>query len=198
VDAANAILVGAALIASVTFAAWLQPPLGYSAFFGSASMEVGAPSPSGIYPSFVSVAGHPIMQIFWFFNSMSFFFAIATLMVGASAARPPKRGIFIGEVVRSLRASLSLAYILLTVSVGCVMGAFASAGFLVLPPIPKYMGNMGVTVGIGVTVVFLAWTSSKVLYVLKKIVRKILISSIMRKILCRRIQNKLWQWVDSR
>jgi hypothetical protein len=47
------------------------------------------------------------------------------------------------------------------------MGAFASAGFLVLPPIPKYMVNMGVTVGIGVTVVFLAWTSSKVLYVLK-------------------------------
>jgi hypothetical protein len=33
VDAANA---------SVTFAGWLQPPLGYSAFFGSASIEVGA------------------------------------------------------------------------------------------------------------------------------------------------------------
>jgi hypothetical protein len=30
VDAANAILVGAALIASVTFASWLQPPLSYS------------------------------------------------------------------------------------------------------------------------------------------------------------------------
>ncbi|CAK9275452.1 unnamed protein product, partial [Sphagnum jensenii] len=29
VDAANALLVGAALIASVTFAGWLQPPLGY-------------------------------------------------------------------------------------------------------------------------------------------------------------------------
>jgi hypothetical protein len=198
VDAANAILVGAALIASVTFAAWLQPPLGYSAFFGSASIEVGAPSPSGIYPSFVSVAGHPIMQIFWFFNSMSFFFAIATLMVGASAARPPKRGIFIGEVVRSLRSSLSLAYILLTVSVGCVMGAFASAGFLVLPPIPKYMVNMGVTVGIGVTVVFLAWTSSKVLYVLKKIVQKIFRSRIMRKIVSHRIRNKLLQWARGR
>jgi hypothetical protein len=183
VDAANAILVGAALIASVTFAGWLQPPLGYSAFFGSASMEVGAPSPSGIYPSFVSVAGHPIMQIFWFFNSMSFFFAIATLMVGASAARPPKRGIFIGEVVRSLRAALSLAYILLTVSVGCVMGAFASAGFLVLPPIPKYMVNMGVTVGIGVTVVFLAWTSSKVLYVLKKIISWMITTEIIYWIL---------------
>ncbi|KAH8940864.1 hypothetical protein BDL97_14G007100 [Sphagnum fallax] len=186
VDAANAILVGAALIASVTFAGWLQPPLGYSAFFGSSSIEVGAPSPSGIYPSFVSVAGHPIMQIFWFFNSMSFFFAIATLMVGATAARPPKRGKFIGEVVLSLRASLSLAYILLTISVGCVMGAFASAGFLVLPPIPKYKVNMGVTVGIGVTVVILAWTSSKVPYVLnvmKKIVQKILSAEIMRNIL---------------
>jgi hypothetical protein len=155
VDAANAILVGAALIAGVTFAGLLQPPLGYSAFFGSASIEVGAPSPSGIYPSFVSVAGHPIMQIFWFFNSMSFYFAIATLMVGASAARPPPHGIFIGEVVRSLRASLSLAYILLMISIGCVTGAFTSAGFLVLPPIREYMINMGVTFGIGVTVLFL-------------------------------------------
>jgi hypothetical protein len=139
VDAANAILVGAALIASVTSPGWLQPPLGNSEFFGNTSLE-----------------------IFWFFNSMSFFFAIATLMVGASAARPPKRNIFIGEVVRSLRASLSLAYILLTISVGCVMGAFASAGFLVLPPIPEFTTNMEVTVVIGVTVVFLAWTSSKV------------------------------------
>jgi hypothetical protein len=199
VDAANAILVGAALIASVTFAGWLQPPLGYSAFFGSASIEVGAPSPSGIYPSFVSVAGHPIMQIFWVFNSMSFFFAIATLMVGASAARPPKRGIFIGELVQSLRDSLFIAYILLTISVGCVMGAFASAGFLVLPPIPKYMVNMGVTVGIGVTVVFLAWTSSKVLYVLKimkKSIFQILHTRIMYKILNDRIRMKLLNFFE--
>jgi hypothetical protein len=199
VDAANAILVGAALIAGVTFAGLLQPPLGYSAFFGSVSIEVGAPSPSGIYPSFVSVAGHPIMQIFWFFNSMSFFFAIATLMVGASAARPPKLGIFIGEVVQSLRASLSLAYILLTISVGCVMGAFASAGFLVLPPIAKYMVNMRVTVGIGVTVVFLAWTSSKVLYVLKvmkKIIVKILTTRIVLTILGYNISEKLWDFLN--
>jgi hypothetical protein len=130
------------------------------------------------------------MQIFWFFNSMSFFFAIATLMVGASAAHPPKHGIFIGEVVRSLRTSLSLAYILLTISVGCVMGAFASAGFLVLPPVQKYMVNMRVTVGIGVTVVFVAWTSSKLLYVLKvmkkivkNIIDQILVTESMIKIL---------------
>jgi hypothetical protein len=67
------------------------------------------------------------------------------------------------------------------------------------------MVNMGVTVGIGVTVVFLAWTSSKVLYVLKvmkKIVKKIYLSiliytyqslntRIMRKILSDKIRMKL-------
>ncbi|CAM6010277.1 unnamed protein product, partial [Sphagnum balticum] len=149
VDAANDILIGATLIASVTFAAWLQPPLGHSEFYGNTSIAVGAPSPSGMYPSFVSVAGHPILDIFWIFNSMSFLFAIATLMVGANAARPPRQDKYIGEVVRTLRTLLSLAYSLLTVSVGCVLGAFASAGFLVLPPVRRYTVTMGATLGIG-------------------------------------------------
>ncbi|CAN5974089.1 unnamed protein product [Sphagnum jensenii] len=181
VDAANAILVGATLIASVTFAAWLQPPLGYSEFYGSTSIDVGAPLPSGMYPSFVSVAGHPVLDIFWIFNSMSFLFAIATLMVGANAARPPRQGKYIGEVVQTLRTLLSLAYNLLTVSIGCVLGAFACAGFVVLPPVRRYTVTMGATLGIGLVVVLLSWTSSwrisswrisswissKVLYVLK-------------------------------
>jgi ankyrin repeat protein len=171
VDAANAILVGATLIASVTFAAWLQPPLGYSEFYGSTSIDVGAPLPSGMYPSFVSVAGHPILDIFWIFNSMSFLFAIATLMVGANAARPPRQDKYIGEVVRTLRTLLSLAYSLLTVSVGCVLGAFACAGFVVLPPVRRYTVTMGTTLSIGLVVVFLSWgsswISSKMLYNLK-------------------------------
>jgi hypothetical protein len=172
VDAANAILVGAALISSVTFAGWLQPPLAYSPFFGSASVDVGAPPPSGMYPSFVSVEGHPIMKIFWVFNSLSFFFAVATLMVGATAARPPKKETYIGVVVQSLRTSLRLAYALLTVSVACVMSAFASAGFVVLPPIHSYTTVMQATVSIGVMVVFLAWISSTVLKILTKIQRR--------------------------
>jgi hypothetical protein len=67
VDAANAILVGAALIASVTFAAWLQPPLGYSAFFGSASIEVGAPSPSCKYFGFSTpcLSSLPLQPSWW-------------------------------------------------------------------------------------------------------------------------------------
>ncbi len=163
VDAANAILVGAALIATVTFAGWLQPPLGYSI--------VGAASPSANNPSFASLEGHPIMEIFWVFNSMSFFFAIATLMVGATAARAPRTGKYIGVLVQNLRMSLLLASVLLKLSVVCVMGAFASAGFAVLPPVQKYTSIMEVTVAIGVMVVFLAWTSSFTLPKIRIIIR---------------------------
>jgi hypothetical protein len=49
------------------------------------------------------------------------------------------------------------------------------------------MVNMGVTVGIGVTVVFLAWTSSKVLYVLKVMV-EIVINIIDR------IYHAIFMW----
>jgi hypothetical protein len=169
VDAANAILVGAALIASVTFAGWLQPPLRDSI--------VEAPSPSGNHPSFASVEGHLIMEIFWVFNSMSFFFAIATLMVGATAARAPRTGKYIGVLVQKLHMSLCLASVLLTISVACVMGAFASAGFAVLPPVQKYTTIMQVTVAIGVMVVFLAWTSSYTLPKIRIIIRDLFLKT---------------------
>jgi ankyrin repeat protein len=140
VDAINAILVGTALIATATFAGWLSPPLGYS-------------SPPGTDGPFASVGGHPILESFWVFNSLSFFFSIATFMVGANVALPPREDIYIGDVVQALRWKLTLAYCLVSAAVFFVMGAFASAGFAVLPPIPKYTVNMALTVGIGVTVV---------------------------------------------
>jgi ankyrin repeat protein len=139
-DAINAILVGTALIATATFAGWLSPPVGYS-------------SPPGMDGTFASVEGHPILEIFWVFNSLSFFFSIATFMVGANVALPPKEHDYIGDVVHSLRWKLRLAYFLVSAAVAFVIGAFASAGFAVLPPIPKYTVNMALTVGIGVTVV---------------------------------------------
>ncbi|KAH9572911.1 hypothetical protein CY35_02G176600 [Sphagnum magellanicum] len=169
VDAANAILVGAALIASVTFAGWLQPPLGYS--------TVGAASPSGNNPAFAAVEGHPIMEIFWAFNSMSFFFAIATLLVGATAARAPRTGKYIGVLVQNLQMSLLVASVLLKLSVVCVMGAFASAGFAVLPPVQKYRTGMQVTVAIGVMVVLLAWTSSYTLPKIRIIIRDLFLKT---------------------
>ncbi len=139
VDAINAILVGTALIATATFAGWLSPPLGYS------------PGTDGL--AFASVEGHPTLESFWVFKSLPFFFSIATFMVGANVALPPGEDIYIGDVVQSLRWKLGLAYYLVSAAVFFVIGAFASAGFAVLPPIPMYTVNMALTVGIGVTVV---------------------------------------------
>jgi ankyrin repeat protein len=89
VDAVNAIHVGTALIATATFAGWLSPPLGYS-------------SPPGTDGPFASVEGHPILESFWVFNSLSFFFSIATFMVGANVALPPPEDIYIRDVVQAL------------------------------------------------------------------------------------------------
>ncbi|CAK9254565.1 unnamed protein product [Sphagnum jensenii] len=140
VDAINAILVGTALIATATFAGWLSPPLGYS-------------SPPGTDGPFASVEGHPILRKFWIFNSLSFFFAIATFMVGANVALPRRDNIYIGDVVESLRGKLTLAYNLVSAAVFLVMGAFVCAGFAVLPPIPEYTDDMSLTVAIGVPIV---------------------------------------------
>jgi hypothetical protein len=144
-----AILVVAALIATVTFAGWLTPPLGYSPFFGSASLDAGAPTPSGMYPSFISVEGHPTMKIFWVFNSLSFFFAIAALVLAVSVARPSNEKTAIRTAMLFLRRQLVVAYNHLIISVLFAIGAFISAGFVVLPPIPSYTAVMAVTVGIG-------------------------------------------------
>ncbi|CAM6008425.1 unnamed protein product [Sphagnum balticum] len=138
VAAANTILVVAALIASVTFTSTVQPPLGSSPFFGSASLHVGAPIPPGMYPSFASVEGHGLMPFFCIFNSLSFLFAIATLVLGAAAARPVTRPIYIGALLRSLWTLLRTAYLLLYCSLACVLYAFVMAVGMVFPPIPIY------------------------------------------------------------
>ncbi len=144
VDAANALLVGAALIASVTFAGWLQPPLGYTPYY---EYPESLPAPPGTYESYAGVRQHAAVQAFWFFNSLSFFFAIATVLTGAIAAMPSVE--FIGTAVKSVKTTLIFASIFLAISVACVLGAFASAGFAVLPPTRKYNWSMISTLAIG-------------------------------------------------
>jgi ankyrin repeat protein len=97
-DSANAILVGAALLATVTFTAWVQFPTNDS-------------------------------TLFWVFISFSFYFAIATFIAAAGAAIP-SRGSTLGLVRRAVLASA----ICLEISLGCAVAAFATAGFLILPP----------------------------------------------------------------
>ncbi|CAM6072471.1 unnamed protein product [Sphagnum tenellum] len=70
----------------------------------------------------------------------------------ADAAMPSLDDAFIARVVKSVRRSLIVASILLVMSVVCVLGAFASGGFAVLPPVLKYDTSMIITVCVGGTV----------------------------------------------
>jgi hypothetical protein len=134
VNAANIILVVAALIGSATFASGLQPPLGYSPFYGSASLHLGAPTPLGWYPSYASVEGHTQMPYFCVFNALSFVFAIATLVTGAAAARPPGTQVSIEKGVLYLRTTVRVAYILLCCSVTSFLITFLAGVLMVFPP----------------------------------------------------------------
>ncbi|KAL2644601.1 hypothetical protein R1flu_012188 [Riccia fluitans] len=105
VDAANAMLVGAALIASVTFGGWLQVP--------------GAGGDR---------SSRRETRVFWAFNSLSFFFAIASVMAGAGAVLP-MANMYIGDGVTRVRDWLALTAFLLLISVICVLGSFIAAGY---------------------------------------------------------------------
>jgi len=164
VDAANALLVGAALIATVTFAGWLTPPLGYIPDY---DFSQSFPAPPQTPESYAAVKNHTTLKAFWVFNSLSFFSAIATVLAGADAALPNLRDDFIGDVfiarqVKSVAKALTRATIFLVISVVCVLGAFASAGFAVLPPLLKYDTSMIITVCLGVT--FCMYTLAKIIW----------------------------------
>ncbi|CAK9230867.1 unnamed protein product [Sphagnum troendelagicum] len=166
VDAANSLLVGAALIASVTFAGWLQPPLGYIPDY---EFSQPFPAPPQTPESYAAVRNHAIVKAFWVFNSLSFFFAIATVLAGAEAALPNLQHDFIGRQVKSVERALIRATILLVISVVCVLGAFASAGFAVLPPLLKYDTSMIITVCLGGTICML--TLAKIIWKLSTPIR---------------------------
>lgn len=148
VDAANAILVGVALIASVTFAGWLQPPLGFTPNY---QFIQPYPAPPNTYEQFVAIEGHRSILSFMVFNSLSFFCAISTIISGADAAFPVQDS-YIGKSAESVRFSLKWASVTFIFSILFVLGAFASAGFAILPPLPKFEVNMIVTVTLGTLV----------------------------------------------
>lgn len=125
VDAANAILVGAAVIASVTFGGWLQLPLGDG-----------------------HESTHSKLRIFWAFNSLSFFCAIGTVISGAEAVLP-QANVYIEDSVESLRRWLVFTAFLFVCSIICVLGAFAAAGFSSLSLVQDLYSNMATTTSIG-------------------------------------------------
>ncbi|CAM6092751.1 unnamed protein product [Calypogeia fissa] len=132
-NAANAILVVAALIASVTYGGWLQPPLGLIAWN---DVNAKVSSNSTQHPNYAAVI-IPSVRYFWIFNTISFYFAMATVISGAAEVLP-MRDAFIGQEVRMVRGGLVRSSMLLVMSVIAVLIAFAAAGFACLPPIDDY------------------------------------------------------------
>jgi len=110
--AANAILVVAALLATVTFNAW----------------------------SLITVAES---TLFWVFSSLSFLFAISTLLAAGGAALPSR-----GSTIADIRNTIHAASFCLAISISCAIGAFATAAFHYAPSI-KYKRRVIVTIAIG-------------------------------------------------
>ncbi|KAL3702452.1 hypothetical protein R1sor_020474 [Riccia sorocarpa] len=130
-DATNAILVGAALIAGVTYGGWLQPPLGYTQYY---EFPVSDPAPPDTYQVFAAVKQYMTIRIFWVCNILSFFLAIAAALSGATAVLPMS-DVFITEEVRTLRRYLLVTALFVMFAVVFVLVAFTAAGFASLPPI---------------------------------------------------------------
>ncbi|CAK9232363.1 unnamed protein product [Sphagnum troendelagicum] len=140
VDAANALLVGGALIAGLSFASWLQPPLSFRPYY---QFPQSTPAtPPATYETFAAVELHYSLRLFWTLNNLSFFFAIATVLSGAEAAFPDLDAVFVVKAVQNVRRALIWTSILLVFSVITVLGAFVCAGFTVLPPIARDVNNM--------------------------------------------------------
>ncbi|CAK9206328.1 unnamed protein product [Sphagnum troendelagicum] len=150
VDAANALLVGGALIAGLSFASWLQPPLSFTPYY---QFPQSTPAtPPATYETFAAVELHYSLRLFWTFNNLSFFFAMATVLSGAEAAFPDLDTVFIVKAVQIVRRALIWTSILLVFSVITVLGAFVCAGFTVLPPIARDVNNMTASTVFGMLV----------------------------------------------
>jgi hypothetical protein len=150
VDAANALLVGGALIAGISFASWLQPPLSFTPYY---QFPQSTPAtPPATYETFAAVELHYSLRLFWTFNNLSFFFAIATVLSGAEAAFPDLDAVFVVKAVQIVRRALIWTSILLVFSVITVLGAFVCAGFAVLPPIARDVNNMTISTVFGMLV----------------------------------------------
>ncbi|KAG0598026.1 hypothetical protein M758_12G038900 [Ceratodon purpureus] len=157
INQANTVLIGAALIASVAFVGWLQPPLGYTDYFQFS--QPSPPAPTGTYDSYVAVEGHLSIQIFVVFNTLSFFLAIATMFLGTEATLFVRDRHERSRYLFDMRKSVKWMVIFFIGSMLFIMVAFISAGLTVLPPIWKLKWSMilSLIVGAGISVIPLIW-----------------------------------------
>ncbi|KAG0553723.1 hypothetical protein KC19_12G034000 [Ceratodon purpureus] len=158
-DQANTVLIGAALIASVTFAGWLQPPLGYKDYFQFTRSGPSVPDGSTYYESYVAIEGHVGIEAFVVFNTLSFFLAIATMLVGAEATLFVHDNDERTNALMRMRKSIQWMISFFVSSMLCIMAAFTCAGITILPPIRRLEWSMIVSlaVGGGICIIPLGW-----------------------------------------
>jgi hypothetical protein len=154
VDAANAILLGAALIATITFSSWFTLPLSQDTSTNGPSPQdtsTNAPSPQ------VAPTNARAIEVFWVLNSLSFYFSVATVLAAAYATAPIFHHPFIGLVVRIVKRKLVLTSSLFVLSVLCVLGAFTSGAYARLSKHQAKQTKLVIIapVGIGVCILIL-------------------------------------------
>ncbi|KAG0608027.1 hypothetical protein M758_8G072300 [Ceratodon purpureus] len=183
---ANTVLIGAALIASVTFAGWLQPPLGFRDYF---QFTRPGPSPADgniYYESYVAIEGHRGIEVFIVFNTISFFLSIATVLVGAEATLFIHDGDEKTSNLIRMRKSIKWMIGFFISSMLCIMAAFTSAGMTILPPIQRLEWSMiiSLVVGGGICIIPLCWIAWS-------LNRNYILLVIETKPICKRILNMI-------
>lgn len=106
------------------------------------------PAPINTYPQYVAIEQYPSIRAFWIFNSLSFFFSMASVIASAEGILPVQ-GEFIKEAVQDARRAVAYASSLLVIAVVFTLGSFCSCGFAVLPPIKKWENYMTTTLCCG-------------------------------------------------
>lgn len=132
INTLNALFVGSALFASVTFMGWLQPPLGFQPDFNTPSKNSAAPP--GSFLSFAVVEGNTNVRLFFIFNCLSFMFSLVTIFRGTEALASSRKRLVTGYVPRRMRSSVRQCFWYFVLSTSFIIAAFDQAGRAVIPP----------------------------------------------------------------
>lgn len=127
----NALFVGAALFASITYVAWLQPPLGFVENYNFPMKS--PPAPPDTYMVFAA-SNRINVKLFFIFNTISFVFSLVTIFRGVEALWSDRKKLHQGYVGRSLRQSFRHCYWYFAMSTSFIIAAFEQASKSVLAP----------------------------------------------------------------
>lgn len=127
----NAIFVGAALFVSVTYIAWMQPPLGFVENYNFPLPS--PPAPQDTYAVYANTRNIN-MKLFFIFNTIAFVLSLVTIYHGIVALARNRKQLDLGYVSRYLRSSIRHCYWYFVLSTTFIIAAFQQAATAVLAP----------------------------------------------------------------